>query len=311
MDHARAGPTRRPRRPVIAAAIAVASSLLVVVAGCGDGRSRGPVEGVYLSLGDSYAMGYQPVPPDAPEVYRHGFAYRLPALVRADGYRLRLVNLGCGGATVAGMTYTKGCLPEARSPGGPVYTSSQLDYAVHYLRRHPGAVKVITMVVGLNDLGPCWNDPDLSPCVARASARIRPGLDRALARLRAAAGPDTVVVGLTYPNVFLGGWTRGGLSRTVARRSVAALAEVFNPMLKGAYEEVDGIFVDVTSGTGSGEPLDETTTLAPYGRIPVAVAQVCTLTWACTENDVHPRPAGQQRIAELVADALPGGRPGA
>jgi hypothetical protein len=61
----------------------------------------------------------------------------------------------------------------------------------------------------------------------------------------------------------------------------------------------------IGSGTGAYGPLTETTTLAPYGVIPVPVARVCELTYYCEFQDIHARTSGYRVIAQLIADALP------
>ena len=125
-----------------------------------------------------------------------------------------------------------------------------------------------------------------------------------LADLREAAGPDTTIVGLTYPDVILGAYLDEG-TRSLAELSVTAFEKLINPMLRRNYEAIGGIFVDVTDGTDGYVPLDRTTTLDPYGEIPVAVAEVCRLTWFCERKDIHPRSVGYERIAELIVAALP------
>lgn len=301
------------RRRKVASALAVLAAISAVTAGgaCGrdTGRPRVRAADVYVSLGDSYAMGYQPVPDRAPGIYRHGFAYLLAARARQRGYRLTLLNLGCGGATVATMTSTPGCVESSRSPGGPTYTDSQLDHAIGYLRRHPGRVRVITVVIGLNDTGPCWASPRFMPCMRRTMRSTGDALKRALARLRDAAGPRTSIVGLSYPAVELGRWLRGTPeARERARRSVAAFRDIVNPELAEAYRTVGATFVDVTRATGAYVPLDRTTTLAPYGRLPVAVARACELTWYCAKADVHLRDGGHELVAALIVGALPPAR---
>ncbi len=272
--------------------------------GGGEGRQVARPAGVYLSLGDSYAMGWQPLADSEPGVYRHGYAHLLPDRLRPKGYRLTLVNLGCGGATIESMSSRSGCPIPA--PQGPRYDTPQLEHAISYLRENPGKVALVTVAIGINDLAACWVSREVAPCATRTVERLRPLLGRALERLRKAAGPDVLIVGLTYPDVFLSRWVEGTPGgRSVARGSRAVFRDILNPMLKAEYEEVDGTFVDITDGTGAYTPLSQTTRLAPYGRIPVAVARICRLTWACAEGDVHPRDAGYRETADLIAEALP------
>ena len=124
-------------------------------------------------------------------------------------------------------------------------------------------------------------------------------------RLRAAAGPDTLIVGTTYPDVILGEWVSGAPNgQQLATLSVAAFQSLINPALQQAYASAQGTFVDVTAATGAYGPLTELTELAPYGSIPVPVAKVCELTYYCEQQDIHPKPAGYAVIADLVFDAF-------
>ena len=95
-----------------------------------------------------------------------------------------------------------------------------------------------------------------------------------------------------------------GLHCPFCRRHVAAMANL-NPALKEMYTSVGGTFVDVTKATGAYTPLEQTTTLEPYGAIPVAVAEVCRLTAYCSFRDIHPNREGYGIIADLIAKTLP------
>lgn len=227
----------------------------------------------------------------------------VPELAGAAGWDLDLVNFGCGGATTTSLVEADGCAAPARAPGGPAYDGPQLDAAIAYAEAHPGEVAVVTVSIGGNDVTACARAADPVPCVATAMGEVRDVLTPALARLREAVGPDAVVLGMTYPDVILGAWVDGG--RDLAELSVVAFRDFINPTLADAYGSVGGTLVDVTEGTGAYEPLTETTTLAPYGEIPVAVAEVCELTWFCEKGDIHAKASGYRRIAELVVEALP------
>ncbi|HYZ71035.1 MAG TPA: hypothetical protein VE528_05185, partial [Thermoleophilaceae bacterium] len=58
-----------------------------------------PERNLYVSLGDSYATGYQATGVRQGRNTTNGFAYQVPKLARPRGYDLELVNFGCGGAT--------------------------------------------------------------------------------------------------------------------------------------------------------------------------------------------------------------------
>src|SRR5450756_17116 len=78
----------------------------------------------YVSLGDSYAVGYQPTGADVGQTVGHtttnGFAYQLPKLAASRGYNLTLVNFGCAAATTTSILHALGCWGEL-GPGAPTY----------------------------------------------------------------------------------------------------------------------------------------------------------------------------------------------
>ena len=71
-------------------------------------------------------------------------------------------------------------------------------------------------------------------------------------RLRKATGKKTRIVGITYPDVILGGWVSGVQDRTATSPSLSVVAfkTLLNPALKEIYTSVGGKFVDVTDATG-------------------------------------------------------------
>lgn len=264
-----------------------------------------PVRDLYVSLGDSYAQGYQPSV-DGPADYRQGYSYLVPAQAAAQGYDLALVNLGCAGATLESLADSVGCPVPARAPGGPIYEGeSQLEAAIDLLERERHRVALVTLSIGGNEITACARATDPMPCVTAAAERIDTELAEILPRLRAAVGPDTRIVGLTYPDVILGVMVRDDPgARSLAELSLTAFRDLINPTLRRRYEAVGATFVDVTAATGAYTPFEQTTVVEPYGEIPVAVARVCELTWFCESQDIHPRDAGHELIADLIVETL-------
>jgi len=258
--------------------------------------SQPPGDQVYVSVGDSYATGYRPADGDAPAgTTRDGFAYLV-----AQESGLRLVNVACSGATSSSVRERQGCSPANRGPDSPDPGGrTQLDEAVEVLRAHEGRVGLVTVVIGGNDLTPCVGADDMVTCAADAVAGIRDNLAVTLAALREAAG-DAPIIGLTYPDVFLGAWGSSEFpnGEDLARRSVLLFRDFFNPALAAEYEKVDATFVDVTDATGGYEPLT-----GAGGDLPAPVTSVCELTYFCSHTDVHPTPEGHRRIAAAVAGA--------
>lgn len=254
----------------------------------------------YVSLGDSYAVGYQP---DMGST-RDGFPNQTVSKARKRGWKLKLVNFGCGGATTTSILQQKGCPKAARALGAPAYKSTQVAAAVKYLRAHRRKVALITVSISGNDVTACARAAEPVPCVAAAVTTIRQNVSDLAAQLHKAA-PKARLVGTTYPDVILGEIVRPGGNVQLAGLSVVAFQSLINPALKDSYEKSGGKLVDVTAASGAYTPLDQTTTLEPYGTIPQAVAQVCQLTWYCSKGDIHANRAGYGLIADLVAGQLP------
>jgi lysophospholipase L1-like esterase len=262
--------------------------------------------GYYVSLGDSYAAGYQATGAGQGRTTRNGYAYQLVGKARKRGHRLKLVNFGCGGETTTSILKRK-TRCAGRSPGGPSYDGrTQVAAAERFLRRHRGKVSLITVSIGGNDVTACARAADPVACVGTAVTGIKENGGELVKRLRKAAGKKTRIVGITYPDVILGGWVSGQQAdRDLASLSVIAFKTLINPALKEIYQSVKGRFVDVTAATGAYGPLEEMTTLAPYGEVPVPVAEVCRISYYCDYRDIHLRTNGYGLIADLIAATLP------
>jgi lysophospholipase L1-like esterase len=288
-----------PQRLLAAAAAAL--SLLALPAAAQAAKAKP----YYVSLGDSYAAGYQRFSATDARTTRDGFAYQVVPKARERGYDLKLVNFGCGGETSVSILQRKtecGGL----GPGGVNYAGvTQATAAERFLRKHRGHVKLITVSIGGNDVTGCAKQADPVACIGPAMDKVKANGRALLKRLRKADGPNTRIVGITYPDVILGAWVGENPNQDLAKLSVVAFQSLLNPALKEMYESVGGTFVDVTKATGAYTPLEQTTTLAPYGEIPVAVAEICKLTAYCTYRDIHPNATGYGIIADLVAKTLP------
>jgi lysophospholipase L1-like esterase len=254
----------------------------------------------YVSVGDSYSTGYEP----GPSSTRHGYADQIVPKAARRGYRLQLVNFGCGGATTTSILQVPTCALPAVN--GPSYGGlTQAAAAESFLRAHTGQIALVTVSIGGNDVTMCAHDPNPITCVTQATAAIRANVSQLATDLRAAAGPKVPIVGLTYPDVVLGEWVLGPGNKNLAQLSVTAFKALINPALQQSYAVAGARFVDVTTATGAYIPLTRTTKLKPYGVIPVAVARVCTLTYYCEAGDIHANTTGYGVIADLIVATLP------
>ena len=288
--------------PRLIAVLVAALSLLAVPAAAQAAKAKPQY---YVSLGDSYAAGYQRFSATDAKTTRDGFAYQLVGKARKRGYKLKLVNFGCGGETSVSILQRK-TKCAGLGPGGVNYAGrTQAAAAVKFLRAHKGQVKLITVSIGGNDVTSCAKQADPVACVGPAMDKVKANGKVLLKRLRKAAGKKTKIVGITYPDVILGAWVGENPNQDLAKLSVVAFQSLLNPALKEMYGSVGGKFVDVTKATGAYTPLEQTTTLAPYGVIPDAVAEICKFTAYCTFRGIHPNRQGYGIIADLVAKTLP------
>ena len=257
-----------------------------------------------VSLGDSYAVGFQPGVGST----RNGFVDQLPGLAKSRGYNLKVVNFGCAGASSTAVMEQVGCGNQALGLGATPYPKqTQLAAATKFIKANRSKVALITVAIGGHDLISCVRAADTLGCVLAAAAAIKTNVTAAAKALRAAAGPKTRIVGTTYLDAVLGAWVKpgGDDGKKLARVSVLAFRSVVNPALKKAYESAKASFVDVTAATGAYGDLKVFVNFAPYGSIPKPVAEMCRISYYCDKGDIHPRTPGYRIIAEMVVAKLP------
>jgi lysophospholipase L1-like esterase len=280
-------------------ALALGAALLTLPAAAGAKPKQ-----LYVSLGDSYATGYQ-VTPQGGRNTRNGFAYQIPGLAKKRGYDLKLVNFGCGGESSTSLL-TRVSVCAGPGPGGRDYAgTTQIHAAEAFLRKHRDRVKLITVSIGGNDVTACARAADPIACVGTAVQTIEKNVTEIAKRLRKAAGKKARIVGITYPDVILGQWVGENANQDLARLSVVAFKQFINPTLTKAYEAAGGRLVDVTATTGAYGSLDELVELPSGTMVPEPVAKVCELTYYCEFRDIHARTSGYRIIAKLVANTLP------
>jgi lysophospholipase L1-like esterase len=262
-----------------------------------QGAAAASTPNYYLSLGDSYAMGYQPGFPSGSETL-HGFANRVAASV--GRHKLTLENFGCGGATTTSILHSVGCSGEALD-GVPYPSATQEAAALGFIAAHRGRIGLITISIGGNDFDGCIGAAPT--CVTDAMPEMRSNIETLSAALRSAVGAHVPIIAITYPDVVLGAWVHGSATHALVEQSLQAFKQTINPTFEAAYAPSHVTFVDVTAATGAYVPLTTLVTHRPYGRIPYAVSRVCTLTWFCQQENIHPKNAGYAEIAALITSA--------
>lgn len=277
-------------------AVLLASALILATAGttlAAGGSSGQHAKLYYVSVGDSLAAGVQPIG-DPADLYRtdQGYAEQLLDLARVESSKLSLVKLGCPGETTTTMIAGGICA----YPHG-----SQLDEAVAFLHAHRGHVAFVTIDIGANDF-PC----QAAECVPAGVASIQTNLPQILAALRAAAGPEAPIVGMTIYNPFLAAWLLGPDGQAFAQASATQLMGPVNALLRGIFLASGAQVADVEAAFSSN---DFTTQVdLGFGPIPLNVARICTWTWVCAPAplgpDNHANAAGYAAIAGAFATVL-------
>jgi lysophospholipase L1-like esterase len=249
----------------------------------------------YVALGDSLAQGLQNIDGRL-RTTNQGYPDALAARLRAAGTPVRLGRVGCSGATVRSlMEGARECLPPPPRPlayanRGP--DTSQLAWAEDWLRRRGDRPTLLTIDIGANDLLGCAT-PDagrVRACFDERLPAVQARLRDVARRLRAAAGPRTVLAAMTYydPAVAL---VRIGATRDAAVAFHDAVRRRANPAIVATYEaegfavaRVDRVFRSDRPATADG-----------------VVERTCDLTRLCTLADFHPTARGYALIGDAFA----------
>lgn len=315
------------RRPLLRLTIAGAASLVAVglLAAPGSSTASKVAKPIYISMGDSYSVGYQ----TAALGNTSGFT---GYVAKKEHYQLE--NFGCGGATTGSLFTQTGCPAgsSAATDAVPYPTSSQVQAVLDYIAApvNAGKVKLITVSIGGNDVTGCASSPDPVGCVSAAATVIQRNVTSLVTQLDSALtiNGDTSahIVGTTYPDVFLGDYVApvGSTNKQLAVLSKLAFDALINPALNTAYTGVSrSAFVNVmsapygtaTAGDDTGS-FDNTTyaytgpraPLHGFGKaVPAPVVEVCLITWYCnplTFGDIHANTKGYNFIGGLIVAKL-------
>jgi lysophospholipase L1-like esterase len=248
----------------------------------------------YLALGDSIAFGYDPL-----RDFRNAAKFTGYPELLAQTLGLQLTNASCPGETSSGVislksqadpTLGKGCYSfrfQSHFPLHAAYNTSQLDFAVDFLRRHPGT-QLVTIDIGDNDIFAlyyvCRQNLD---CVRgnlpAMLSRLADNLNTIYRRIRQDAHYQQRIVALT---------------NYVQNYNDPAIVQTFtavNRVIRQSTQAVGGYIAD---GFGT----------FAVASIPAGL-NVCRTPLLIIRPDgcdVHPTSVGQRLLAEAIAAVLRG-----
>jgi lysophospholipase L1-like esterase len=248
----------------------------------------------YLALGDSLAVGIQPVG-GVNRATNRGYADDLHALYRLRMPGLKLAKLGCSGETTTTMITGGVC-------AYPLHT--QLAQAVDFLQTR--RVAFVTLDLGANNVLRCLTAVVIDQaCVLNAINAAFVDLTQILPALRAAAGPAVPIVAMNYYDPFLAAWVRGEAGQALALQSYQATV-AFNAVLENIYGAFQVPVADVAAAFRTGD-----FTPVPRLNAPLNVLLVLAWTWMGAPppngQNIHPNSLGYAVIAGAFARKL--GRP--
>jgi lysophospholipase L1-like esterase len=262
----------------------------------------------YLSLGDSLAQGMQPDVAGITLNTAQGYADQLYALERRRIPGLQLVKLGCGGETSSSFLSGRGN-PDALILGCNPPGGSQIGAAERFLRAHRrrGEVAMLTLDIGSNDVVGCVSGANVDVgCVIRGLERIEANLPVIMRRLRRAAAPGTPMAAMTLYDPFLQLYLVPGDQQEAL--AINGYARNINEGLVRLYRTGKFRVARVDEAFKSYDTAHTTTLAGRPGQVPVAVAEVCRLTWMCAPApvgpNIHANQAGYAVIAAEFARAF-------
>lgn len=183
----------------------------------------------YLALGDSVPFGYSPLVDPADPTNFIGYPD-----VAASTLGVQLTNASCPGATSSYLDSLAGpdwaCIPfRTHFPLHVGYTTSQLDFAIAFLRSHP-QTRLVTLTIGANDAFRLQflcggNVTCIENGLPAVLATLSANLDTLYAAIRDTAHYQGQLVAVTYYSTdYRDAFTTGvveALDKVIAARTLA------------------------------------------------------------------------------------------
>lgn len=250
--------------------------------------AQGASQARYLALGDSVTFGF---------INNAGFEY-----VNADnfigfptyaglGANMNVVNASCPGETTASFLSAAGIdngCKQFRTAGAQLhvpYASTQLDFALAFLKSHP-QTRLITVGLGADDVLllniACSGNP---ACIQTGLLTVAANMETILSDLRATGFTGTIIVANYYSTDYSDPAQTGIIAAlnqalaAAAGTNGAVVADVFSAFQSATFP-VGGKTCNAGLLNGSFSPIDQFT---------------------C---DIHPSQSGQMLIGKVVAQTF-------
>ena len=275
---------------IVVLVVMVAIGLICEPVSAKSGKWKNGKPVYYLSLGTSLAAGVQADPDTGQSVVTDvSYPGFLAETLKEEIPRLRHVNLGCPGET--SDSFIDGGICDYKR-------GSQLNQAVKFLRSRGKSTKLITIDMGANDILGCIDGTNIDQtCFAGAVQNLITNMVDILNTLRWAAGPNVPIVAMNYYNPLAIFWFQD----PALADQTNVLQGIVNSALEGVYAAFDVPVADVAAAYMSGDLVtDDNGNLTPD-----SLDLLCTWTWMCSHQNIHPNAAGYGVIADLFADILP------
>jgi lysophospholipase L1-like esterase len=290
----------------VCAALGTVIVLTVSVTPAASARPSAPgATRYYLSLGDSLAQGMQPDSAGITRDTDQGYADQLYTLERRKIPSLKLVKLGCGGETSSSFLSGRGN-PDAPILGCIPAGGSQMAAAERFLHTHrrPGQVALVTLDIGANDIVGCVSGARVDVgCVIRGLKLLDANLPVILRRLRRAAAPATPMAAMTLYDPFLQLYLTPGNQEEAL--TINGYAHTINQTLARLIRAGRFRVAHVDEAFKTYDTTHTTMLAAKPGPVPVAVAEICRLTWMCAAApvgpNIHANKVGYRVIAQAFA----------
>jgi lysophospholipase L1-like esterase len=288
---------RTANRAALAALVLV--SMLAMTAGA---EAKAPKR-FYVSLGDSLSVGVQPNSAGKNVNTHRGYPRQLAKLVG----NLKLVEYGCGFATSKSFIFGKRPCAPARNPGykNTSARTSQLATAEKFLKRHRGKVAFVTIDIGANDVASCSKNGAIDlKCVNDGIAAIKKYGPKIAKGLRKAGGKKLPMAVSTLYDPFLQQWFSGAFGQAIAKGSVDLARKQVNPAIVNAFKPQGFKVAKTDVDFSTYVPFSRTTTYAGQAGVPVAVAEICRLTFMCRPKPVGPNIHANAKGYAVMAKAF-------